>query len=121
MNLQIARTYLAASDPQIATRDWQFVMEEMVKIKTGETQHRWKTAIRDRAFDLIRHLPVLENRPENLLRIIETGAEALPRHAEAAKSPGPSSALGAERIRNAAVLGFGQWPGGAIPTDQCRG
>ncbi len=27
VNLQIARAYLAASDPQIATRSWQFVMD----------------------------------------------------------------------------------------------
>ena len=73
VNLQIARAYLAASDPQIATRDWQFVMEEMVKLKKGETQHRWQTAIKDKAFDLIRHLPVLETRPENFLRVLETG------------------------------------------------
>ena len=44
VNLQIARAYLAASDPHIATRNWQYVMEEMVKLKTGETQHRWQTA-----------------------------------------------------------------------------
>ena len=35
VNLQIARAYLAASDPQIATRDWQFVMDEI-----GKTQKR---------------------------------------------------------------------------------
>ena len=51
VNLQIARAYLAASDPQIATRNWQFVMDEMVKLKKGETQHRWQTAIKDKAFD----------------------------------------------------------------------
>ena len=72
VNLHIARAYLAASDPQIATRNWQFVMEEMVKLKKGETQHRWQTAIKDKAFDLIRHLPVLETRPENFLRVLET-------------------------------------------------
>ena len=41
VNLQIARAYLAASDPQIATRDWQFVMDELVKLKKDQTQHRW--------------------------------------------------------------------------------
>jgi len=40
VNLQIARAYLAASDPQIATRNWQYVMEEMVKLKTGEMERR---------------------------------------------------------------------------------
>ncbi len=59
VNLQIARAYLAASDPQIATRDWQFVMDEMVKLKKDQTQDRWQTAIKDKAFDSIRHLPLL--------------------------------------------------------------
>jgi len=73
VNLQIARAYLAASDPQIATRNWQFVMDEMVKLKRDATQHRWQTAIKDRAYDSIRHLPVLETRPEQFLRVLETG------------------------------------------------
>jgi integrase len=73
VNLQIARAYLAASDPQIATRDWQFVMDELVKLKKDQTQHRWQTAIKDKAFDLIRHLPILETRPEHFLRVLEAG------------------------------------------------
>lgn len=73
VNLQIARAYLAASDPQIATRNWQFVMDEMVKLKKDETQHRWKCAIKDKAFNQIRHLPILETRPEHFLRALETG------------------------------------------------
>lgn len=73
VNLQIARAYLAASDPQISTRTWQFVMEEMVKLKNGETQHRWQTAIKDKAFNLIRDLPILETRPEQFLRVLEIG------------------------------------------------
>jgi integrase len=73
VNLQIARAYLAASDPQIATRDWQFVMDEMVKLKKDETQRRWQTAIKDKAFDSIRHLPLLETRPEHFLRVLEVG------------------------------------------------
>ncbi|HTL73262.1 MAG TPA: hypothetical protein VL863_08160 [bacterium] len=73
VNLQIARAYLAASDKEIATRNWQFVMEEMVKLKKGETQRRWQTAIKDNAFDLIRQLPLLETRPEHFLRVLEAG------------------------------------------------
>ena len=72
VNLQIARAYLAASDPQIATRDWQFVMDELVKLKKDQTQHRWQTAIKDKAFDSIRHLPLLETRPEHFLRVLES-------------------------------------------------
>jgi integrase len=73
INLQIARAYLAASDPQISTRTWQFVMEEIVKIKQGATNVRWQTAVRDKAFESIRHLPVLETRPEHFLRVMENG------------------------------------------------
>ena len=73
VNLQIARAYLAASDPSIATRTWQFVMDEMAKLKTGPTQVRWQRATRDKAFDVIRSLPVLETRPEHFLRALETG------------------------------------------------
>lgn len=73
VNLQIARAYLAASDKEIATRNWQFVMDEMVKLKKDETQHRWQTAIKDKAFELIRQLPLLETRPEHFLRVLEAG------------------------------------------------
>jgi hypothetical protein len=66
-------TYLVASDPHIATRNWQYVMDEMVKLKTGETQHRWQTAIKDKAFDSIRHLTVLETRAEHFLHTLEIG------------------------------------------------
>src|SRR5882757_8356779 len=73
VNLQIARAYLAASDPQIAIRNWQFVMDELVKLKKDQTQHRWQTAIKDKAFDGIRHKPLLETRPEHFLRVLEAG------------------------------------------------
>ena len=33
INLQIARAYLMASDPLVATRTWQHVMNEIVKTK----------------------------------------------------------------------------------------
>jgi integrase len=73
VNLQIARAYLAASDPQIATRNWRFVMDEMAKLKKGPTLERWERAMKDPAFDVIRSLPVLETRPEHFLRVLEGG------------------------------------------------
>lgn len=60
INLQIARAYLTASDPQIATRKWQFVIDETAKLKQGPTRERWERAKKDRSFDTIRELPVLE-------------------------------------------------------------
>jgi hypothetical protein len=60
INLQIARAYLLVGDPQVATRTWQFVMDEIVKLKHDETQRRWLVDVKDKAFDGIRNLPLLE-------------------------------------------------------------
>jgi hypothetical protein len=63
INLQIARAYLLVGDPQVATRTWQFVMDEIVKLKHDETRVRWLVAIKDKALDGVRDLPLLESRP----------------------------------------------------------
>ena len=47
--MQIARAYLLVGDPEIATRSWQPVMEEIVKLKMNDTKRRWLVAIKDRA------------------------------------------------------------------------
>ena len=73
INLQIARAYLLVSDPEVATRTWQFVMDEIVKLKHDETQRRWLVATKDKALDGIRHRPILETRSEHFLRAIEAG------------------------------------------------
>lgn len=70
--LQIGRTYIVASDPDMATRTWQYVMDEIVKLKKGETQRRWLVAIKDKTFNSIRHLPVVETRPQHFLRVLES-------------------------------------------------
>jgi integrase len=44
--------------------------------KTGETLVRYERAMRDKAFDLIRGLPILETRPENFLKVLRTGTVA---------------------------------------------
>jgi hypothetical protein len=48
-------------------------MDELVKLKKNQTQHRWQTAIKDHAFDGIRQLPLLETRPEHFFRVLGTG------------------------------------------------
>jgi hypothetical protein len=73
INLQIARAYLMAVDPLVAKRSWRHVMEEIVKLKKGSTLQRWQTAIKDKAFDSIRALPLLETQAEQLLRVLEKG------------------------------------------------
>jgi hypothetical protein len=73
INLQIARAYLMASDPTIASRTWQTVMEEIPKTKKGENQARWLSAIKTKSFDVIRHQPVLGTTAEQFLRVLENG------------------------------------------------
>lgn len=76
LNLQIARTYLAATDPEIVQRTWQVPMDEMTRIKTGPTLIRYRRAMQDRAFDSIRDLPILETHSAQFLRVLETGSVA---------------------------------------------
>jgi integrase len=71
LNRQIARAYLTASDPQMAKRTLQNVMDEIPKLKSGSTRERWETAIKAKAFDPIRNLAVLETQAEHFLRVLE--------------------------------------------------
>lgn len=48
-------------------------MDEMTKLKRGSTLERWSCAMADTAFDSIRTIPLLETRPEHLLRVLEAG------------------------------------------------
>jgi hypothetical protein len=48
-------------------------MSEMAKLKKGPTLERWERAKKDKAFDAIRTLPVLETRPEHFLRVLGQG------------------------------------------------
>src|ERR1051325_12164195 len=53
INRQIARAYLTASDPQSATRTWQYVMDETVQLNRDETVRRWVVAVKDEALDRV--------------------------------------------------------------------
>ncbi|HKS36766.1 MAG TPA: tyrosine-type recombinase/integrase [Verrucomicrobiae bacterium] len=74
INLQIARAYLAAGDPSIATRTWQVVIDELVKTKQqSSTRQRYERGYQDQAFDSLRALPILQTRPEHYLHALEVG------------------------------------------------
>lgn len=73
LNLQLARVYLSAADPVIAARTWTDVMNEIVETKQGENQRRWSVAAKDKAFDSIRALPIVETRSEQLLQVLKVG------------------------------------------------
>ena len=73
MNLSLARVYLRHSDPMVSVRTWQNVLDEIIAIKTGPTQARWKSAAKDKAFDLIRDRILIETQAEHLLAVLQTG------------------------------------------------
>lgn len=73
LNLQIARTYLTAADPEMAKRTWQAVMDEMGRMKKGPTLYRHTNAMNDEAFDRIRKVRVLETQAVHLMRVLEAG------------------------------------------------
>ena len=73
-SLHLARVYWKAGDPVAAKRTWQHVMDEIPKLKTGETQARWLTAVKDKAMDSIRDRVVLETQPEHFLKVLENGS-----------------------------------------------
>jgi integrase len=76
LNLHIARTYLTATDAEIAKRTWQAPMDEMTKTKTGSTFIRCQRAMQDHAFDIIRDLTILETHSVHFLRVLEAGSVA---------------------------------------------
>ena len=73
MNLSLARVYLRHSDPMVSVRTWQNVLDEIIGIKSGPTQARWKSAAKDKAFDLIRDRILIETQAEHLLAVLRTG------------------------------------------------
>src|SRR5581483_10388179 len=72
-SLHLARVYWRAGDPAAAKRTWQEVMDEIPKLKTGETRRRWETAVKDKSFDCIRDLVLLETQAEHFLKVLESG------------------------------------------------
>src|SRR5260221_532012 len=76
LNLHIARTYLAATDSEIAKRTWQAPMDEMTRTKTGSTLIRYTRAMQDKAFDIIRDLPILETHSAEFLKVLDAGSVA---------------------------------------------
>ncbi len=73
LNLQIAKAYLAGTDSGITTRTWQHVFEAVIAGKQDANQLRWQTAAKDKAFDLIRDLVVIETQVEKLLKVMQQG------------------------------------------------
>jgi hypothetical protein len=77
LNRQIARTYLAAVDPDIVKRCWRYTLEELIKTKFDENARRWRIFSKDRAIFPILDLPLIETRAEHFLGVLNAGTEQL--------------------------------------------
>jgi hypothetical protein len=51
MNLSLAKVYLRHSDPEVANRTWQHVVDEIIKTKAGENQIRWQVMAKSKHFE----------------------------------------------------------------------
>jgi integrase len=73
LNQHIARVYLTASDPAIAQRTWQNVMEQMQTHGKDSTMPRCTRAMQSKAFDGVRGKKLMETTSEDLLAILNGG------------------------------------------------
>jgi integrase len=71
LNLQLARAYLSASDPEATQRTWQDVMDEMESHGKPATKTRCACAMRSKAFDSIRALILIQTKAEQIRAILE--------------------------------------------------
>lgn len=75
-NAQLARAYLIAGDAQISKRTWKFVMDEMKRTKAQHaplTNERYESAFNEAHFDALRHLRLIETRPDVILKVLLNG------------------------------------------------
>jgi len=73
INLQIARAYIRASDPMISQRTWLHAFDELIKTKEGANQERWFRATKDKAYDSIKGIILIETQAEHLLHVLQSG------------------------------------------------
>jgi integrase len=97
LNLNLARAYLAAHDPKMATRTWQAVMDEMATHGIPTTQQRCARGFRSRAYDPIRNKPIVQTTTADLLAVLHANGNCVSHYLR--------------RLHNLAVdLGWLAWP-----------
>src|SRR5205823_6564140 len=97
LNLNLARAYLAAHDPQMAKRTWQAVMDEMATHGIPTTQERCARGFRSKAYDPIRDKPLVQTTGADLLAITHANGNCVAHYLR--------------RLHNLAVdLGWLPWP-----------
>lgn len=72
-HLQLARTHWQMSSPEMTNRTWQDVMDAVIKTKHGNTKERYDRASKEKAFDSIRNITLIETTADNLLAVMAKG------------------------------------------------
>lgn len=70
---EVGLAYLSSADPAARTRNWEWVIDQIIQSKKGETRRRWEVARKDKSFRLIMTLPVVETRAEHFLAVLGRG------------------------------------------------
>jgi hypothetical protein len=97
LNLNLARAYLVAHDPQMARRTWQAVMDEMATHGIPTTQERCARGFRSKAYDPIRSKPLAQTNAADLLAIVHANGNCVGHYLR--------------RLHNLAIdLGWLAWP-----------
>jgi len=72
-NLQLARMYLTASDPDASARTWRAVLDAIVDTKTGPTRERWAAAGKQKAITALLGRRLVDTRAEHFLSTLKAG------------------------------------------------
>jgi len=97
INLNLARAYLAAHDPVMASRTWQTVMDEMSTHGIETTQVRCARGFKSKAYDPIRQKPLIQTTTTDLLAVLHSNGNCVGHYLR--------------RLHNLAIdLGWLAWP-----------
>jgi hypothetical protein len=97
INLNLARAYLAAHDPVMASRNWQTVMDEMSTHGIEATQVRCARGFKSKAYDPIRRKSLIQTTAADLLGVLHANGNCVGHYLR--------------RLHNLAIdLGWLAWP-----------
>ena len=72
---EVGLAYLSCSDPDAKKRTWGWVFEQVLNTKSKETDNhrRWSVAIKDKSFNSIRTMPLIDTRSDHFLKVLQAG------------------------------------------------
>jgi hypothetical protein len=73
LNRQLAKTYLAASDPASVKRTWSDALNALTETKVGETRSRWTRAKNDPAFASLKGTRLFDTAAADFLFVLKEG------------------------------------------------